>query len=426
MKQFFFYPLVLAMLVISGCSNDAPVEVRDVNGLPSENRLDPIQPLEPVRSLETTRGWQPNVPSSPEVINPDTQYPVVVPNNPPQRSVPEKDTDQNFSIPRDLNTNAPIYSQIEKGFYQGNSYTVRKGDSLFLIAYIAGKDVNEIAALNNLSEPYALSTGQVIKLRANEISDSVNSTPTNNHVATTSPSNATYTVKAGDTLYSIARGAGQSVTTVAALNNISQPYTLKVGQVLRLHNSSISTPTTDVVKLDQSAVTTPSVTYTSAPNNTQIGSDGTITGPVKAVSGNPTELKSPKPEQSPVVSQKINWRWPTSGRILERFSNSDGGNKGLIIGGTRGQAINATAAGRVVYAGNALRGYGNLIIIKHNDDFLSAYAHNETMLVKDQQEVKAGQQIAKMGSSGTNGVKLHFEIRYKGKPVDPLRYLPAK
>ncbi|WP_233114108.1 peptidoglycan DD-metalloendopeptidase family protein, partial [Aggregatibacter actinomycetemcomitans] len=82
--------------------------------------------------------------------------------------------------------------------------------------------------------------------------------------------------------------------------------------------------------------------------------------------------------------------------------------------------------GRVVYAGNALRGYGNLIIIKHNDDFLSAYAHNDSILVKDQQEIKAGQQIAKMGSTGTNGVKLHFEIRYKGKSVDPLRYLPRR
>ncbi|SUB37168.1 outer membrane antigenic lipoprotein B [Pasteurella multocida] len=88
--------------------------------------------------------------------------------------------------------------------------------------------------------------------------------------------------------------------------------------------------------------------------------------------------------------------------------------------------MNAAAAGRVVYAGNALRGYGNLIIIKHNDDYLSAYAHNESILVKDQQEVRAGQQIAKMGSSGTNSVKLHFEIRYKGKSVDPTRYLPKR
>jgi len=100
--------------------------------------------------------------------------------------------------------------------------------------------------------------------------------------------------------------------------------------------------------------------------------------------------------------------------------------KGIDISGSRGQSVKAAASGRVVYAGNALRGYGNLIIIKHNDDFLSAYAHNDKILVTDQQEVKAGQEIAKMGSSGTNTVKLHFEIRYKGKSVDPIRYLPRR
>ncbi|HCK8897074.1 TPA: protein-L-isoaspartate(D-aspartate) O-methyltransferase [Salmonella enterica subsp. enterica serovar Typhi] len=104
----------------------------------------------------------------------------------------------------------------------------------------------------------------------------------------------------------------------------------------------------------------------------------------------------------------------------------EGGNKGIDIAGSKGQAIVATADGRVVYAGNALRGYGNLIIIKHNDDYLSAYAHNDTMLVREQQEVKAGQKIATMGSTGTSSTRLHFEIRYKGKSVNPLRYLPQR
>lgn len=108
------------------------------------------------------------------------------------------------------------------------------------------------------------------------------------------------------------------------------------------------------------------------------------------------------------------------------FDASEGGNKGIDIAGSKGQAIVATADGRVVYAGNALRGYGNLIIIKHNDDYLSAYAHNDTMLVREQQEVKAGQKIATMGSTGTSSTRLHFEIRYKGKSVNPLRYLPQR
>jgi lipoprotein NlpD len=118
------------------------------------------------------------------------------------------------------------------------------------------------------------------------------------------------------------------------------------------------------------------------------------------------------------------WRWPTDGKVIENFSGAEGGNKGIDIAGSKGQAIVATADGRVVYAGNALRGYGNLIIIKHNDDYLSAYAHNDTMLVREQ-EVKAGQKIATMGSTGTS-TRLHFEIRYKGKSVNPLQYLPQR
>jgi outer membrane antigenic lipoprotein B len=137
-------------------------------------------------------------------------------------------------------------------------------------------------------------------------------------------------------------------------------------------------------------------------------------------------VSQPIPQDNAPIASTIAWRWPTSGNVIQGFSSSDGGNKGIDIGGSRGQAVNAAAGGRVVYAGNALRGYGNLIIIKHNDDFLSAYAHNDSILVKDQQEVKAGQQIAKMGNTGTNDVKLHFEIRYKGKSVDPTRYLPRR
>ena len=115
-----------------------------------------------------------------------------------------------------------------------------------------------------------------------------------------------------------------------------------------------------------------------------------------------------------------------SGKIIDNFSATEGGNKGIDIAGSRGQPVVANASGRVVYAGNALRGYGNLIIIKHNDDYLSAYAHNDTMLVREQQEVKAGQKIATMGSTGTSSVRLHFEIRYKGKSVNPLQYLPQR
>ncbi|MCY5192336.1 murein hydrolase activator NlpD, partial [Salmonella enterica subsp. enterica serovar 1,4,[5],12:i:-] len=148
-----------------------------------------------------------------------------------------------------------------------------------------------------------------------------------------------------------------------------------------------------------------------------------VTAPVTAPTVSTTEPNASSTSTSAPISA---WRWPTDGKVIENFGASEGGNKGIDIAGSKGQAIVATADGRVVYAGNALRGYGNLIIIKHNDDYLSAYAHNDTMLVREQQEVKAGQKIATMGSTGTSSTRLHFEIRYKGKSVNPLRYLPQR
>ena len=233
---------------------------------------------------------------------------------------------------------------------------------------------------------------------------------------------------------------------------MKEPYSLSVGQTLKISNCSTKTVTTTVpVKTTASAAPAapaePEVTYTPGANGTQIGSDGTVIGPIKsgvATGGASTPAFTNNTPSRPVttttqvetttndtpinanvvapVASNVAWQWPTQGNVIQGFSNSDGGNKGVDISGSRGQAIKAAASGRVVYAGNALRGYGNLIIIKHNDDFLSAYAHNDKILVSDQQEVKAGQEIAKMGSTGTNAVKLHFEIRYKGKSVDPVRY----
>ena len=304
---------------------------------------------------------------------------------------------QHINVPRNPNTNAPDYSQIEKGSYKGNTYKVNKGDTMFLIAYLAGIDVKELAALNNMTEPYSLSLGQTLK-----ISNCGTKT-----VTTTVP---------------VKQPAAATTTTTAAV------------------------PATSAE---------PAVTYTPGANGTQIGSDGTIIGPIKSGAGvansapamvpvattpvapattpsvptTPVDNTNSTPINAHVVApiaSNVAWQWPTSGNIIQGFSDTDGGNKGIDISGSRGQAVKAAASGRVVYAGNALRGYGNLIIIKHNDDFLSAYAHNDKILVTDQQEVKAGQEIAKMGSSGTNTVKLHFEIRYKGKSVDPIRYLPRR
>jgi len=258
---------------------------------------------------------------------------------------------------------------------------------------------------------------------------------------------STYTVKRGDTLFYIAWITGNDFRDLAQRNHIEAPYSLNVGQTLQVGNAS-GTPITGGNAITQADASAQGIVSKPAQNtSTVVASKPTIiysedSGEQSAnkmlpgnVSSGAVVAPSTAPAvstQEPTVSSTTNsapvatWRWPTEGNVIENFSAAEGGNKGIDIAGSKGQAIIATADGRVVYAGNALRGYGNLIIIKHNDDYLSAYAHNDTMLVREQQEVKAGQKIATMGSSGTSSTRLHFEIRYKGKSVNPLRYLPQR
>jgi lipoprotein NlpD len=128
--------------------------------------------------------------------------------------------------------------------------------------------------------------------------------------------------------------------------------------------------------------------------------------------------------EAAVADDEISWAWPVTGSILAGFDEVK--NKGLDLGGAAGDAVLAAADGRVVYAGSGLRGYGNLIILKHNNTYLTAYAHNQALLVKEDQSVRKGQKIAEMGNSDSDRVKLHFEVRRQGKPVDPVKYLPAR
>lgn len=392
MKQSFLLLPVLAA-ILAGCSSNNSAPVEDADGTLTPGIMQSV-------GNDSNSTWEPQVQqqqmptdmmatpaATPTQQQPVTQQPQPTYQQPAPAAAPvatpapaaKQQVSQDFTIPRNPQTNAPDYSKIDKGFYKGSTYTVRKGDTMFLIAYISGMDVRDLAALNNIPEPYKLSVGQTLKV--------------NNSTAATSVS---------------APAPTHSAPAAAA-----QPQQ-------------------------------PAVTYTPGPNGTAYGSDGTIVGPIKSTAGVapttatnsvntvPVTAEPAAPVSQPVTTMpaattnnsNVTWIWPTKGNVIQGFSNSDGGNKGIDIGGSRGQAVYAAAPGRVVYAGNALRGYGNLIIIKHNDDYLSAYAHNETILVKDQQQVTAGQQIAKMGSSGTNSVKLHFEIRYKGKSVNPTTYLP--
>lgn len=213
-----------------------------------------------------------------------------------------------------------------------------------------------------------------------------------------------YTVKAGDTLIRIGLESGQSWKDIARWNELADPNVIEVGQVLRVVPPETSAAG---VAADQGVVTRPVASSTVAP----AASD----------SAQPSTSPAPKPVAS---AGDIRFVWPASGPVLTGFDESR--NKGMDIGGKAGDPVLAAADGRVVYAGAGLRGYGNLIILKHNNTYLTAYAHNQKLLVKEDQAVSRGQKIAEMGNSDTDRVKLHFEIRREGKPVDPARYLPAR
>ncbi len=213
-----------------------------------------------------------------------------------------------------------------------------------------------------------------------------------------------YTVRPGDTLIRIGLEAGQSWRDIARWNDITNPNLIEVGQVLRI----TPPPGTAPVVAASPASSSPAVTATTS---TRAGT---------ATAASPA---SSQPQQSS-GDEDVGWAWPASGTILAGFDESR--NKGIDIGGRLGDPVLAAGDGRVVYAGSGLRGYGNLIIIKHNNTFLSAYAHNQTLLVREDQNVKKGQKIAEMGQSDADRVKLHFEIRRQGRPVDPTRYLPGR
>lgn len=218
-----------------------------------------------------------------------------------------------------------------------------------------------------------------------------------------------YRVQRGDTLYSIASRYGWEWRALATHNRIAPPYTIHVGQVIRFGTSGQA-----LASSPAPAVVAP-VATSRAP-----GSAARPAAPVAAPSVPATT------QVMPSARSASGWSWPAVGQVIEVFSASNSLNKGIDIAGDLGQPVLAAQDGSVVYAGSGLRGYGELVIIKHNDTYVSAYGHNRRLLVKEGQRVKVGQQIAEMGSTDTDRVKLHFEIRRQGKPVDPLQYLPRR
>lgn len=213
-----------------------------------------------------------------------------------------------------------------------------------------------------------------------------------------------YTVKPGDTLIRIGLEHGQVARDIARWSNLENPNRIEVGQVLRV------VPPVAAINAASGVVTKPVTSGTATP----------VTGATAPAAAS----ASSAPALATTPDDDIDWIWPTNGAVLAGFDEVK--NKGLDIGGVAGDPVVAAADGRVVYVGAGLRGYGNLIILKHNNTFLTAYAHNKTLLIKEDQSVRKGQKIAEMGNSDADRVKLHFEVRRQGKPVDPAKYLPAR
>lgn len=218
---------------------------------------------------------------------------------------------------------------------------------------------------------------------------------------------AFHRVKQGDTLFSIALRYGIDYRKLASANSISKPYRIYEGQRIDTRVSSIH------------GISTQKPSAKKSPKR-------------KVTNGNKkiTNTNQPKTFQKPPNKVKnthlLSWQWPSNGRLIRPFSSKEPINKGIDMAGNLGDSVSAASAGTVVFAGHGLRGYGNLVIIEHNRRYLSAYAHVSRILVKEQEKIKAGQIIAEIGSTGTNEVKLHFEIRDNGKAVNPVRYLPAR
>jgi lipoprotein NlpD len=236
-----------------------------------------------------------------------------------------------------------------------------------------------------------------------------------------------YTVRPGDTLIRIALDSGQNWRDIARWNNIDNPNVIEVGQVLRVIPPAGTATEVAVAKPVTSNTVAPVTAPNAAPASAAIAPRAGASAATSAPTLPPVASLPPaSPTPAPAGEEDLPWTWPTPGAATVLAGFDEQKNKGLDIAGKAGEPVLAAADGRVVYAGAGLRGYGNLIILKHNNTFLSAYAHNQVLLVKEDQAVRKGQKIAEMGSTDADRVKLHFEIRRQGKPVDPAKYLPAR
>ena len=289
--------------------------------------------------------------------------------------------------------------------WRPDSYTGKKGDTLFSIGLEYGLDYKEIASANNITDPYPIHIGQKLNLasvKAKTDGASQAGVPSEDGVVIT-PIKTDSVVEATTT----PSKETPNSATEAKPTQSNVPPILTEPKAIREPYSAEAFNRTTTVKITETKVAIPA-----KPSE------------VKGVENKPSEIKAGEVKPADATKtddEAITWSWPTQGKVVAAFNEAT--NKGLDISGTSGQAINAASGGKVIYSGSDLRGYGKLVIIKHNKTYLSVYAHNSKIIAKEGQIVVAGQKIAEMGNTDSNTVKLHFEIRRLGKSVDPARYL---
>jgi lipoprotein NlpD len=318
------------------------------------------------------------------------------------------------------NSPAPIeeLGGRERYLNEGREHRVNDGETLYVIAWLYDLDYKELARVNSLQPPYPLAEGDKLRVDIR----------TSTAVSASNKTNNGSVLDNGGVIVNAVTSPSGAATRVGGLGGRIQrrplpdlPPPSQPDQIL--------TKATPVEVLAESGTNTEGAqkqNIVPSSRTTQLVKEETPTERATALTGLP--IKSSARITAPDISSGslVNWEWPSSGKLISKFQNDSPDSKGLDFGGNKGDAVLAAADGEVVYAGNGLLRYGNLIILKHNDDYLSAYAHNDRMIVREGAKVLRGQRIAELGSSGISENKLHFEIRYKGTPVDPEPYLPKR
>lgn len=332
--------------------------------------------------------------------------------NPPAPVVDRLPTNKHNASSVSKKPNRPTY---KAGDWRPDTYIVKKGDTLFSIGLEHGYYYKEIAQANNISAPYNINVGQTLKFNAlkdksvtaetktvpTTTSDGVEITPINTDTSASSTTTSSAVVKA------------PIIVALTEPKAIREPFSDEaLKRPLPAAKTTAKTAEKSIEKpADKSVATTPAnKSATASTSNSK---------PDTKIDTKPNADVKPSADSS----EDIDWAWPTKGKVVANFNEAS--NKGLDIAGSSGQAITAAAAGKVIYSGSDLRGYGKLVIIKHNANYLSVYAHNSLIMVKEGQQVSRGQKIAEMGDTDSNSVKLHFEIRRQGKSVDPSKYLAS-